>query len=201
MAGPAWLGWVLTTAFLGIAGYGVARLVIAARPGTPVPAGYSGRQRAADVAHVAMAFGMAVMCSPVGGPLPPAGWQTVFAVVTAWFLGAAVLGRGRGGHLPGWHGGDWQHAVAGLAMLYMLTAVPHSAHSMSAAWTMPHAGEAALPVLGWLFVAFFAAQAVGLGMVLRRAGSGGGLLADGRVAALCQLVMAVGTGYLLLVTL
>ncbi|SDC91664.1 protein of unknown function [Actinokineospora iranica] len=192
MAAPEWLGWVLTLAFLGIAGYSVARLVAAGR----FPSGYHGCHRAVDVAHTAMAAGMAVMCSPVGGPLPMAGWQTVFVLVTGWFLASWLLAGDRPPPV-GWHGSDLHHAVAGLAMLYMLTAVPHSAHAMSSAWTPgPHTGQAALPLLGWAFVAFFAVQAVRLGQVaLRRSGSG--LLADARVAAGCQLVMAVGSGYLI----
>ncbi|PPK64477.1 DUF5134 domain-containing protein [Actinokineospora auranticolor] len=198
MAVPTWLGWVLTAAFLGIAGYSAARLVAANRRSD-----YTGRERAVDLAHALMALGMAVMCSPIGGPLPPAGWQAVFALVTAWFLGAALLG-GRGG--ASWHGGDWQHAVAGLAMLYMLTAGSHTAHAMSSAWFEPHfephGNEVALPLLGWLFVAFFAFQALWLGRALvagRTADQG--ILADRRVAAVCQLVMALGTGYLILVML
>ncbi|RLK60528.1 DUF5134 domain-containing protein [Actinokineospora cianjurensis] len=196
MADPVWLGWLLTAAFLAIAGYGVARLVVAAR----LPAaGYRGCHRAVDTAHTTMALGMAVMCSPVGGPLPAAGWQAVFTLVTAWFLGATLL---RGHRAPiGWHGPDWQHAVAGLGMLYMLLAVPHTAHSMSVSWTGPHTGSAALPALGWAFVAFFAIQAVRLGPAVLRGDRGAGLLTDGRVAAACQFVMALGTGYVIFVLL
>ncbi|GLZ38341.1 DUF5134 domain-containing protein [Actinokineospora sp. NBRC 105648] len=189
---------MLTGAFLGIAGYSVARLVAAER----FPGGYPGCHRATDAGHAVMALGMAVMCSPVGGPLPMAGWQTVFVLVTAWFLGSSFLGSAvRSGQRPvGWHGADWQHAVAGLGMLYMLTATPHTAHGMSSSWTVPHAGQASLPLLGWAFVAFFLVQAARLSpLVLRRTGSG--ILADGRVAATCQLVMALGTGYLIFLML
>ncbi|GAA3009089.1 DUF5134 domain-containing protein [Actinokineospora diospyrosa] len=191
-----WVGWVLTTAFLAIAGYSVARLCAAARPGSP---DYTGGHRAVDTAHATTATGMAVMCSPVGGPLPAAGWVALFTLVTGWFLGAAVL---RGGRAPiGWHGPDWQHAAAGLGMLYMLLAVPHTAHSMSTPWTGPHTGQAALPALGWAFVVFFAFQTVLLGPAVLRGARGPGLLADTRVAAACQLTMAAGTGYLIFVTL
>ncbi|WP_051385785.1 DUF5134 domain-containing protein [Actinokineospora inagensis] len=197
MAAPTWLGWVLTSAFLVIAGYSVARLVAAARLAVP---GYGGCHRAVDTAHAAMATGMAVMCSPVGGPLPAAGWQAVFALVTAWFLGSSVLNR-RGERLRvGWHGPDWQHAVAALGMLYMLTAVPHTSHAMSATWTEPHTGTAAIPALGWAFVGFFLIQAVWLSPVLV-SGGGTGLLADRRVTAGCQVVMALGTGYLIFLML
>ncbi len=194
MAGPTWTGWLLTAAFLAIAGYSVARLVAAGR----FPPGYHGCHRAVDLAHATMALGMAVMCSPVGGPLPMAGWQAIFVLVTGWFLASWLRVRAPS---VGWHGSDLQHAVAGMAMLYMLMAVPHSAQSMSSSWSVgAHSGEAALPLLGWAFVAFFAVQAIRLSpLALRRTGTG--LLADGRLAAGCQLVMALGTGYVILAML
>lgn len=178
-----WLGWMCTAAFLAVAGYAVARLVTACRsPGS------TGCHRAVDTAHVLMALGMAVMCSPVGGPLPMAGWQTVFLLLTAWFLV-------RREPVAGWHGSGLHHAVGGLAMLYMLTAVPHSAHAMASAWSPRMSGDqAALPMVGWVFVAYFAVQAVRLAVV--------GLRSDThRVAAGCQGVMAAGTGGLILAML
>ncbi|WP_436492711.1 DUF5134 domain-containing protein [Actinokineospora sp. HUAS TT18] len=156
---PDWLGWLLTAAFLGVAAHAVARL-----------AGHDQRVRTVAAADALMATGMAVMCSPVGGPLPMAGWQTVFLLFTVWFAAR----------------GEFDHAVAGLAMLYMLTAVPHSAHAMSAAWSPPMAGEAALPLLGWVFVAYFVVQAARIAPQLASV--------DRRLAAGCRGVMALGTG-------
>ncbi|MBC6446628.1 DUF5134 domain-containing protein [Actinokineospora xionganensis] len=178
-----WLGWTCTAAFLAVAGYAVARLVVACR--TP---GSTGCHRTVDTAHALMALGMAVMCSPVGGPLPMAGWQTVFLLLTVWFLV-------RREPVSGWHGGGLHHAVGGLAMLYMLTAVPHSAHAMASAWSPRMAGEqAALPVLGWIFVGYFAVQAARLVRVSLRSDTH-------RVAAGCQGVMAVGAGGMILAML
>ncbi|MGQ0839419.1 DUF5134 domain-containing protein [Actinokineospora sp.] len=199
MGRPEWLSWVLTAAFLGIAGYCVARLVAAGR----FPHGYRGCHRAVDAGHVVMAVGMAVMCSPVGGPLPMAAWQTVFLLLTALFAG--LWRRERRTPPVGWHGHGLHHAVAGLAMLYMLTAVPHTAQAMSSAWMSgPHTGDAAFPLVGWAFVAYFAVQAARLGpAALRRTETTGGpaILLDGRLAAFCQLVMALGTGYVILALL
>src|ERR1044072_2221055 len=79
-----WLRWSATAAFLTIAGYCVARLAAAHR----APGGYPGRHRAVDLAHVLTGVGMAAMASPVGGPLPPAGWQTVFLFLAVWFAGS-----------------------------------------------------------------------------------------------------------------
>ncbi|HVK23255.1 MAG TPA: DUF5134 domain-containing protein [Actinokineospora sp.] len=163
---PAWLGWPLTVAFLGVAAHAVTRL-----------SGHDQRARTVAAADALMAVGMAVMCSPVGGPLPMAGWQTLFVLFTAWFAAR----------------GDVDYAVAGLAMLYMLTAVPHSPHAMAAAWSPRMAGEAALPLLGWVFVAYFAVQAV---RVLPHLAS-----VDRRVTAGCRGVMALGSGGLIVALL
>lgn len=95
MTAEAWLRWVATAAFLAVAGYCVARLAAAPR----APAGYPGRHRAVDIAHVLMGIGMAAMASPVGGPLPMAGWQAIFLIMAAWFAGSWWRGLGRQ-HVP-----------------------------------------------------------------------------------------------------
>lgn len=199
MAGPSWLRWVLAAAFLAVAGYCVVRLVAAHR----VPANYRGCHRALDVAHLVMGVGMAVMVSPVGGPLPAAGWQTLFLLIAAWFLGSAWHRWRTGTPVEpiGWHGGGLHHAVAALAMLYMLTAMPGDGHHMSLAWmaSMPRPD---MGVLGWLFAAYFAGYAVLLWpRAVRPAPAGGGIpavLSAPRITAGCQLIMALGTAYLIL---
>jgi hypothetical protein len=180
---PTSLGWLLTVALLAVAGYAIAQLAAASRT-----AAVHGCDRPVHTAHAVMALGMAVMCSPVGGPLPMAGWLTVFVLLTAWFLV-------RREPAASWHGGGVQHAIAGLAMIYMLSAVPHSAHAMSSAWSpRMSAGGAALPLLGWAFVAYFTVQVVRLAPLIARPGSL-------RIAAACQCVMALGTGGLIAVML
>jgi hypothetical protein len=194
MAGPNWLRWILAAAFLAVAAYCVARLVAAHR----VPASYRGCHRALDVAHLVMGVGMAVMCSPVGGPVPAAGWQTIFLLIAAWFLGSA-LRQWRTGVRPdpaGWHGGGLHHAVAALAMLYMLAG---DAHHMAAPWMAGHR-SAGLPVIGWVLAGYFVGFA---GLLAVRAGAPvraplPRVLGARRVATGCQLVMSLGTGYLLI---
>ena len=196
MAGPSWLRWVLVAVFLAVAGYCVVRLAAAHR----APARYRGCHRALDVAHLIMGLGMAVMCSPIGGPLPAAGWQTLFVLVAAWFLGSFFHSRrtGRQAEPIGWHGGALHHALAALAMLYMLTGMP-DAHHMSVAW-MPGM-PAPSGFLGWILAAYFAGFAV---LLLSRARSASAadlpipaVLQAPRVITACQLIMALGTGYLL----
>lgn len=207
MTAEVWLRWAATAAFLAVAGYGVARLAAAHR----VPAGYPGRHRAVDIAHVLMGIGMAAMASPVGGPLPMAGWQAIFLIMAGWFAGSWWRER-RTGPPPwdgmGWHGSGLHHAVAALAMLYMLSAMPHGAHGAHdptpwlAGWLEPPG--MALPVVGWALVGYFAVSAVLL--VVRtdwRPGPPGlpAILLTPRITASCEATMALGNGYLLLAML
>ena len=195
MAGPSWLRWTLAAAFLAVAGYCVVRLVVAHR----VPGRYRGCHRALDVAHLVMGLGMAVMCSPIGGPVPAVGWQTAFLLIAAWFLGSSWHHRRSPMEPIGWHGGALHHAVAALAMLYMLTAMPDDAHHMSVAWMggMPPPSG----LLGWLLAAYFAGYAVVLLVGVRAAAAADlpipAILLAPRITAGCQLIMSVGTGYLL----
>jgi hypothetical protein len=198
------LSWLGTAAFLAVAGYCVARLVVAARTPESYPRGH----RAIDVAHVLMAVGMAAMLSPVGGPLPMAAWRTVFLLMTVWFAGSWWRSRGTEGDgwHGGWHGNGLHHALAAAAMLYMLMAMPHTGHSgapwMSGGLGMDMAGMA-LPVVGWVLAAYFLAMAVVLVRWRSPAGPAGlpTLLTAPAVMTACQTTMAAGTSVMLVVML
>ncbi len=203
MAGPDWFRWVLTLLFVAVAAYCVIRLSQARH----VPAIYRGCHRATDVGHGMMCAGMAVMCSPVGGPVPVAGWQTAFLVSTSWFAGSWFRERRTrvAAEGIGWHGGGLHHAIAGLAMLYMLTAMPTGAghHGMSSPWVpaMPDT-DLALPVVGWTFAVYFVVHATALGTrLLRPAGPSDNrlpaILTAPRLTVACQVFMAVGMSYML----
>lgn len=207
MSGDPWLRWSATVAFLTIAGYCVARLAAAHR----APEGYPGRHRAVDLAHVLMGVGMAAMASPVGGPLPPAGWQTVFLLLAVWFAGswwrARRVVRVETDDL-GWHAGGLHHAIGALAMLYMLAAMPHAGHDQSP-WSAGHLEPgAALPALGWVLVAYFLGTTV---LVIARTdwrgatpvavGTAPPILRAPRLTATCEATMALGNGFLLLAML
>jgi hypothetical protein len=155
------------------------------------------------VAHLVMGLGMAVMASPIGGPVPAAGWQTAYLLIACWFLGSAWR-RWRTGAVVepiGWHGGGLHHAVAALAMLYMLIAMPGDGHHMSLAWMSrmppPEAGP-----FGWLFAGYFVGYAVLLGPLAMRRTRGEhsipAVLLAPRITGGCQLIMSLGTAYLLL---
>lgn len=200
MAGPDWFRWVLAAFFLATAAYCIARLVAACR----VPTRYRDCHRTVDIAQCVMSAGMAVMCSPVGGPLAVASWQTVYLVTTVWFLGAWYRRRSAAAVTTpiGWHGSDLHHAAAALAMLYMLSAMP-SGHHTSGPW-MPgmHDVELALPLIAWAFAGYFLVHATVLGpLVIRPPRSPDtqmpAILAATRPAASCQIVMALGATYML----
>ena len=197
------LGWVATTAFLAVAAYCVARLVAAAR----TPERYRGCHRVVDLAHVLMAVGMAAMVSPVGGPLPMAAWQTVFLVMTVWFVGAWWRARDTEPWHGGWHGGELHHALAAAAMLYMLTAMPHAGHP-SAPWLDGgfdggFGTGMALPVVGWVLAAYFLASAAVLVRWRSPAGPEGlpTLLTASSPMTACQTTMAAGTSAMLVAML
>jgi len=201
MSGPDWFRWTLTALFIAVAAYCVTRLARARH----VPTLYQGCHRATDVGHGMMSAGMAVMCSPAGGPVPVAGWQTVFLVTTSWFAGSWVRQRHARAQPIGWHAGDLHHAVAGLAMLYMLTAMPGGeGHHMAAPWVpaMPAAGLA-LPLVAWLFAGYFVVHATLLSpRVVRPVPVGDtrlpAVLTAPRLAASCQVFMALGMSYMLI---
>jgi len=196
-------GWLGTAAFVAVAGYCVARLVATAR----APETYPGCHRAVDVAHVLMAAGMATMLSPVGGPLPMAAWQTVFLLMTAWFAGSWWRSRGTSSDRwhGGWHGNGLHHALASAAMLYMLTAMPHSGHT-GAPWLsggLDGMTEMALPVVGWVLAAYFLASAVVLVRWRSPAGPDGlpAVITAPAAMTACQTTMAAGTGAMLVAML
>jgi hypothetical protein len=169
VAGPIWIRWLLTVAFLVAAGYHVRRLATAGRREAVDPANPD-RERAVDMAHVVMSIGMAVMSSPVGGPLSPASWLTLFCL-----LGACAAVRWR-------RSGDAPHlALASVAMVYMLAAGDHSAMEMSGPWAI-HTPGLALPIIAWVLAGYFVLYAV---------------YTARRPARTPRLVMALGMSYML----
>ncbi|MBP2322205.1 hypothetical protein JOF56_002590 [Kibdelosporangium banguiense] len=138
MAGPEWIRWLLTAAFLATAGYHARRLAKAGRHPD-----YPDQDRAADVAQTVMSTGMAVMSSPIGGPLSPASWLTLFCLLTT-----CALVRAR-----------HDIAIPSAAMAYMLAASHHDAHHMSGPWAI-HSPGLALPAIAWTLAGYFVLYAL-----------------------------------------
>lgn len=187
MITPSWLGWLLTAAMLAVVVHGVVRFAVACR----TPEVYSGTRRASDVAQILMGAGMAVMCSPVGGPLPMAGWQTVFLVIATWSAGSWYWRqreeRRCQASKDGWPVGPPHHAVAAAAMLYMLVAMPHGTDDTTATWTSHQPDAAiALPAVSWALAGYFLVTAL---VLWSKAG----------LSAASQVLMALCSGYLFVV--
>jgi len=71
--------------------------------------------RHGDLAELLLVVAMVAMLSPVGGPIPAAGWQAVLVLTAGWF--AVEWWRGRRGCA--------HHALSAAVMFYMVTAMPH----------------------------------------------------------------------------
>lgn len=183
MAGP--VAWAMTAVFalltlpcvLRLARLDYGRLGPAVRHG--------------DLAELLLVVAMVAMLSPVGGPIPAAGWQAVLMLTTGWFGVAWWKGR-RSGHTSCGH-----HAVSAAAMLIMITFMPHGAVSHGPWLTMSGSGSAPAPWLSVIFAVvagYFAVDAVRAGVLAAR-GSG----SDGQVSRwVCRVVMGAGMGYMLI---
>ncbi|MQA10117.1 MAG: DUF5134 domain-containing protein [Pseudonocardiaceae bacterium] len=192
-----WLGTVL---LLAVAGHCVARLVAGSGA---APRDHCAQDRACDALHVLMSVGMAAMFSPVGGPIPRAGWEAVFCLAVGWSLVATVREREWRRRLA------WaRHTAAGVAMVYMLVAAALPMSGTDAGHTAGgHGGAPALPVLSWLLAGYFAGYALWSMLAVAGARPAAPALAvpapavpmlAPRMVSLCELVMAGGMAYMLL---
>lgn len=186
MSGPVFVAWTLTAVFALLALPCVLRLVRLdyVRLGVAV--------RNGDLAELLLVVAMIAMLSPVGGPIPAAGWQAVLLLTAGWFAVSWWKGR-RSGHSSCGH-----HAVSAAAMLFMVTFMPHSAVSHGPWLVM--AGPGSSPAL-WLSLAFgvvaayFAVDAVRAGVSAARGSVSAGA---GQVSRwVCRVVMGLGMGYTL----
>ncbi|GAA1966161.1 DUF5134 domain-containing protein [Amycolatopsis minnesotensis] len=140
--------------------------------------------RTGDLAELLMTVAMVAMVSPVGGPIPVAGWQAVLGLAACWF--ALVWWRGRrDAEVRACHGGH--HAVTAAVMCYMVTAMPHTGHGSGPP------GSLALPAVAIAAGAYFAVDAAwsAVRAVHERPVS--------RTA--CRGLMGAGMAYLLFVSL
>ncbi|SEF34513.1 protein of unknown function [Amycolatopsis pretoriensis] len=190
------MGWALTAAFAALALPCVLRLVRLdyVRLGAAV--------RHGDLAELLLVVAMVAMLSPVGGPIPAAGWQAVLALTAAWF--AAAWWRGR-------RSGCAHHALSAAAMFYMVTAMPHGGMDHGPWLTMSTMDERlALPVVAVVAAGYFVADAAWAGVRAVRGAPGAvvggeaGMAGVTRVRAgqasraMCRAAMGAGMGYMLL---
>ncbi|WIX81858.1 DUF5134 domain-containing protein [Amycolatopsis carbonis] len=81
--------------------------------------------RADSVAELVLCAAMIAMTSPVGAPIPAAGWQAVLLLTLGWSLTTRRL----------------HHLAPTATMLFMLTAMPHPADGHGPWLTMPAMGH------------------------------------------------------------
>ncbi|MGW4062284.1 DUF5134 domain-containing protein, partial [Amycolatopsis sp. NPDC004747] len=174
-------GWVLTAVFAALVLPCVLRLVRLdyARLGRGV--------RHGDLAELLLVVAMVAMFSPVGGPIPAAGWQAVLLLTTGWFAVAWWRNRTCA-----------HHALSAAAMLYMVTAMPHAGDH--GPWlTMPAMdARLALPLVAVVAAGYFVVDAAWSGVLVVRgsvaAGSGGAGSAAVRSGPGSVAAAAVGSG-------
>ncbi|HET6708869.1 DUF5134 domain-containing protein [Amycolatopsis sp.] len=174
--------WALTAVFAALVLPCVVRLVRLdyARLGHGV--------RHGDLAELLLVVAMVAMVSPVGGPIPAAGWQAVLVLTTGWFA------------LAWWRSRTCaHHALSAAAMLYMVTAMPHGGMGTGPWLTMSDA-RLAVPVVAVLAAGYFVADAAWSGVaVVRGSVAAGAAAGSGQASrAVCRVAMGAGMGYMLL---
>jgi hypothetical protein len=182
--------WALTALFAVLALPCVLRLVRLdyARLGPGI--------RHGDLAELLLVVAMVAMLSPVGGPIPAAGWQAVLALTAGWFAAAWWRGARECAH----------HALSAAAMCYMVTAMPHADLDHGPWLTMATMGSRlALPLVAVAAAGYFVVDAVWSGLLALRgpvvAGppASAGTPGSGQTSrALCRVAMGAGMSYLLL---
>lgn len=154
--------------------------------------------RNGDLAELLLVVAMVAMLSPVGGPIPAAGWQAVLALTAGWFA------------VAWWRGGAGcaHHALSAAAMLYMVTAMPHGAMDHRPGLTvstMDSTARLTLPLVA-LAAGYFVLDAARTGVLALRGspvasaglGAEAGAGAGQASRAVCRAVMGAGMGYMLL---
>jgi hypothetical protein len=177
------VGWLLTLLFAGLAWPCLSRLIRL----DYVRLGQAARN--GDLAELLLVVAMVSMLSPVGGPIPAAGWQAVLVLTTGWFAFAWWRGRRAGSANCG------HHALSAAAMLYMVTAAPHTADTHGPWLNMSTMDtRLAWPAVAVLVAAYFAFDA-GRTLFSLRANIGS---SGDTSRAVCRTVMGAGMGYVLL---
>lgn len=174
--------WALTAVFAALALPCVLRLARLdyARLGPGV--------RHGDLAELLLVVAMVAMLSPVGGPIPAAGWQAVLALTAGWFAVAWWRERTCG-----------HHALSAAAMFYMVTAMPHAGMDHGPWLTMAAMdSRLALPLVAVAAAGYFVLDAAWSGVSVVRGSAVVGAASGHASRAVCRTVMGAGMGYLLL---
>lgn len=180
---PDAVAWSLTVLFALLAVPSVYRLVRldAVR--------YDPDIRSMDLAELLMVVAMVAMVSPLGGPIPAAGWQAILTLMAGWFFVAALRGR----RCCAVH-----HMISAAAMLYMITAMPQHEMDHGPWLTMSEMpGRLAWPALAVLAVGYFAFDATRSGVTAVRMVRGAPVREAWIARPIYRSAMGVGMAYML----
>lgn len=213
MAGAVWVRWVFAAMFAVLTLFSVVRFLAAGRDAS---AGGGTADRGVDVSRGVMSLGMVAMVAPWVDPLPPLYWQVLFGMAAGHIAVRLIRGNLRSAPVPGSDLGrhhELHLAIGGLAMVYMLAAMPAGRGMADGSGRMDMAmmGSTglALPVLTWAFIAYFLVFVVRLGARLAvpvttlagaPAGVGGprGVVISPHLLGSSEVVMAIGMSYMLM---
>ena len=180
---PGALAWSLTGLFALLAVPSVYRLV------RPAPRPIDPDIRQMDLAELLMVTAMVAMVSPLGGPIPAAGWQAILALMAGWFLVAAFRGR----RCCAVH-----HMISAAAMLYMITAMPQQGMTHGPWLTMSQMpGPLAWPALAVLAIAYFAFDTMKSGVTAARIVKGVPVREALTARPIYRAAMGAGMAYML----
>jgi uncharacterized protein DUF5134 len=226
MTGPLWARWLFALLCVAAGAHCATRL---GRSSRLARARLVCADRPADVVHLVMAGGMAVMFAPVRTPIPPSWWAVGFALLGGWLVLDTVRVASQGvrpwlAQVVGAQGVRRRLAqVVGSVVMVGMFAVL-GPDGLSGAGES-HAGHLAasspvLAVLGWASVAFFVGQVLVCGARLAApvggsvvssggaAGRSGGAVVSSGGAGVrldtdtsVRLLMALGMSYMLLTML
>ncbi|MGH3517013.1 MAG: DUF5134 domain-containing protein [Haloechinothrix sp.] len=145
MNAPIPVLWALSAAFVLLAVPCVYRLVLA-HPASDLRCQVN---RADEQVEALMYLGMLAMVSPLGGPIPLAGWQALFGLAVLWTVASWALRRRHGQGVSCAPSRCGHHAISVIVMLGMLIgAAGHTGHGADPWLTLSgHSGSLALTPL------------------------------------------------------
>jgi Domain of unknown function (DUF5134) len=199
VAGAAWVRWVFAAIYAALALFYVVRFLAAGRVTSARP---TATNRSVDVSRCVMSLGMVAMLVPWIDPLPRLGWQLLFSAAAGHIALRLIRRRVRPAPVPAPEEGGHHELhlmIGGLAMVYTLAA-PSAGPGMAG---MGSTGPV-LPVLAWVFIAYFLVFVVYWGARLAVSGdtlAPRGVVTSPHLLGSSEIVMAIGMSYMLMTML
>ena len=210
MGGAEWVRWMFVAIFAALAVFYVVRLFACGR-GTSA--------RGLDISRGVMSLGMVAMVAPRINPFPALYWQLTFGLAAA-YIAVRLIRRARptlalpdrrlSRPMPDGHHHELHLLIGGVAMVYMLAAMPLGRdpgagvpQDMVQPMAMAQTGSAGL-VLTWAFVAYFLIFVVRLAARLAApvpVAGPRGVVVSPHLLGSTEIVMGIGMSCMLLMML